>query len=236
MSRFREFLQDEPVFIELNAPNFMGGTNYAGPLNMPDMSVGNIYNPPGEIPAGGFSSIQQATQSQIDKRRYGELGLHHTAQTLQKLAALANNVVIIDQMNDPAQARMTMRYKLAQYHKDKQLITGMTIRGLTSDGGYPEVRPADIDIAYDLKIIIPDPYPPDPAMIQQSGMGGQDFYAIDINRLRSAMEKHREDMGTQERGYKAINYVAGTADQALKAAMSGGRIPISKSVNPFSGG
>ena len=149
---------------------------------------------------------------------------------------ISNNIVIIILQKDPNKMRMTMRYRLAEYDKARNLVYGIPIRGLISDGGYPELRPQDLHIGKSLKVIIKDPhtYPPD--VLQNAGVEpNAEMLAIDVNRLKEMMEKYQMDISDQERQYRSWDYLGGEADRAFGLAAGQGQMGFSKGVNPLSG-
>lgn len=233
--RFRQFITDNPLVLESMPPN-ISGVAYADPLGMSDLNLGNVAQRPGEMPPGGYSNISQVTQSTIAQHRYGNREKYIEIQTLQKIGVLANNIVIIILQKDPNKMRMTMRYRLAEYDKARNLVYGIPIRGLISDGGYPELRPQDLHIGKNLKVIIKDPhtYPPD--VLQKAGVEpNAEMLAIDVNRLKEAMAEYHAKVGDQERQYRAWDYLGGEADRAFNLAAGQGQMSHSKGTNPLSG-
>lgn len=234
MSKFRQFLKKHPIF-EFEGGSYVTGTAYSGPLDLPDLKIGNIAHVPGERPVGGFSNLSQVATTGVDRHRYADLELFHRVETLQKLGVLANNVMIIIQQKDPAQEKMTMRYRLAQFDQLRNYIVGLPLRGMISDGGYPELRPQDIDMGWKMKIIIPDPTPPSPQVAQQHGLANADFYAIDITALKTQMEQMHQFMRQRERGYDRLKWAAQKADDTMNLASQGGMVQTRKMVNPLAG-
>lgn len=234
--RFRQFITENPVVLE-SGPGYITGAAYSGPLQLPDLGMGAVYDKPGQMPPGGFSNIGQVTQSYIDKARYGNVEEYQKLQTLQKLGIMANNIVTIVNLNDPAQLRMTKRYKLAKYDPTSGFISGLPLQGMISDGGYPELRQQDIDMGYEkLKVIVDDPTPPTPAEIAAAGLPpGGNIYALDTHTLRDMMIQMKEEMTDKERQYKAWNYLGGEADRAFGLMAGQGQMAYSKGVNPLSG-
>lgn len=217
-------------------PPNITGVAYTDPLGLSDLYLGNVATKPGEMPPGGYSSLAQVAHSGTAQHRYANRDKYIEIQTLQKIGVLANNIVIIILQNDPNKMRMTMRYRLAQYDDARNLVYGIPIRGLISDGGYPELRPQDLHIGKNLNVIIKDPhnYPPD--VLKNAGVEpNAEMLAIDVNRLKEAMQEYYSNVGDRERQYKAIEFLGGEADRAFNLAAGQGQMGFSKGVNPLSG-
>lgn len=232
--RFRNFIAENPLISE-TVPGYVSSSAYSGPLGLPDLSLGAVGDVPGQAPAGGYDNISGFTGSVIDKIRYSDRLEYLQLQTLQKLGIMANNIVITLNQKDPAQIKMTDRYKMTKF-LDNRYICGLPLRAMFSDGGYPELRQQDVDIGTSLGVVIDDPHPPTrQELIANKILPDAKIFAIDVEVLRRRMYEIKEKVADMERRFKSWNFLAGKADQAFQLASGSSKIGLSKGANPLSG-
>lgn len=239
MRSFRDFLASHPITLEISsAPmSFSGSTRYPGHFNFPDLR--NLHEP-GHVPAGGYGNISQFVQSQKDKMQYSNVDAYLRRNILEKMATLAEQAYSVYQeikSNPQGQEELTFRkYRLIDFKPQQGLITGFGYNGLINQGGYPEIRPQEIDYAIQMGVFIPDPNPPHPSKVKEAGFAASErFYAMSINNLYKAMEDNRDELMSYERGFRSWDYLAGKGDEILGAASAGGMVPMTKAVNPLIG-
>lgn len=237
MRRFRQFLSEsETVFPEITQANmpFSGSTRYSGHLQLPDLR--NLHDP-GHVPYSGYSNFGHLANTMIDKMKYGDVDTYIFANILEKIAALAENLVsaIVAGGDQPHnQGHLTIRYRTARYRPNEHLITGLPYRGIVANGGYPELRPQDVDVCLDKKILIEDPYRPDPKDIAAAGIDPKErFLAIDIDMLRSTMTNIKNTLVPRERGSDAAKHLIRTGQGIFNQMTGGGVMQPRKDLNPL---
>lgn len=196
---------------------FAGGTQHTGYFNLPDLQ--NFYKP-GTPPFGGYDSFSAMAQSKMQAHRYSDANLYIMRTTLEKFRALAENVYSAIQLRTQQQAYGTLvqpksfqrNYEKASFDPNTQLIHGLPKQEIVG-GDYPQLRNEELMRGQKLGVLLPDPAAP------------SQMWAINIAKLREEMAKLRQQLEGQEYQYKAIDHLAGKADQAFNASLQGNTVP-----------
>lgn len=210
MRSFREF------FNEAARLPFAGGTQYSGHFDLPDLK--NLHDP-GERPEGGWSSFHQISRAATQARQMHGSDAYILRDTLEKLRALAENVMASINLEDRQKqlghnqnnTGNQKNYENAEFDPRTMVISGLS-RDEIIGGNYPRLRIEEMERGVTMGILFEE--------IPRK------VYSLNVNTLKSQMMKLRETLRSQESKYKFANWAGKMADTAFDASLkSTGNIP-----------
>lgn len=188
-----------------------------------------------KTPIGGHQSVGGIVQQQQSISNFNDPDYNFQI-ALEAIANLAENIpAFVDHNKSSIQQDPNFvgpRYKYADYDKIANMIYGLTMNDIVA-GAYPRVKPADVNCAETMHVIIPFKLTGNINNIPHYNPADGELYNIDIESLKKAMIEMSNKLNAKNQQHAITTYQAGQADKALNAMSSPGMLQLDKSANPF---
>lgn len=191
--------------------------------HLPSLDTRGLYAQ--HMPPGGFQNLGQIAQFRQNVSRFEDED-YVIAQTLEKLASLAENAVE-GIKNKGVSIKTSAHYHHAGYNlgdgtppTNASIPAGWIIGLQENDiisGLFPRLKHEELARARQLKIIIEVP-----------GRG----FDFNVNLLRSMMQQYQQKLARKEQSFHSMQHLANTGDNVMGQAFAPGR-STNVSVNPW---